>query len=1188
MSDFAPTASQKQAIETRGGAILVSAGAGSGKTKVLTERLMKVILDPDQKQGIDRFVVITFTKASAAELRSRIEGELDQAAAEAEKNEDTPQEFINHIRHQQALCRNAQIGTIHHFCSSVLKEFGHQIGIPAGFKVATDDRADSMKEEALNRIMEARYRNMHEVPGFEDLVNSAGAGRDDSRLTALVLSLYEKMQCHALPKKWAENCVSALKAGCDDVGETPWGREILKTALAGTVYWSGEMDRLLSTVQTDETVFRAYGDALAQGAEGIRELERCIRRGWDAARQCPPINFGKFGRVGKDHAPELTEMVKKRRDDCKKAMANVSSLFYAGSEELAEEMKKTAPSMEALLQLTLDFEKEYADEKRRKGFLDYSDLEHLTAKLLIGENGAPTDLASALSRRYEEIMIDEYQDVSRVQEAIFQAVSDNGRKLFMVGDVKQAIYRFRLADPEIFNEKYRTYRMKSVVPCGLPGKILLRENFRSRKEILDAANSVFSSCMSDQLGDVAYDEAAALVYGAKGYANAVPLPEVRLIRVPEKDDNGLSPEKSAVEAAYVAERILQLIESETPVTTSEGTRSIQFGDIAVLLRNANTIGSTYRKAFLDKGIPVVSGRGEGFFSSREISFVMCLLRVMDDPYNEVALIAVLSSPFIGFSGDELTSIRAEDRDARFYDALRKHAEASEKAACFLSLLDALRDAAPDLTMEKLLRRILTETDVLPVCSAMSDGKRRYANLMQLIGMASDFESEGFHGLHSFVHYLEKKKNKNTVPASAEGSDSAVQIMSIHHSKGLEFPVVFLCDLSRRFNMRDVSETVLVHSELGLGPKIVDQARLAQYPTLARKAIAQRIKRETLSEEMRLLYVAMTRAKERLIMTAAMDDPEKFLEKQKLSMPSDGDTLEPEMLAAASTPIEWLTTAAIKDCGQTITLVCDHTEKAAFSREEATEQPESDVSSTLIEEITKKLSFVYPHTLEQDLPSKVTATELKQFEQREDREVVGLVEEREENRERKHRYFRMPDFALEKKPATGAEKGIATHLALQYMDLSKANTPEGVRSEIARLTEERYLSERQGKAVNQNSIVRLFCSELGERIRNADAVHREFRFSMLCKGSEILQTESEEEILLQGVVDCCLEENGQLVIIDYKTDSVFTEEQLAQRTAHYASQVKAYSVALTRILGKPVKETILYFLSCDRSSVVKQI
>ena len=311
-------------------------------------------------------------------------------------------------------------------------------------------------------------------------------------------------------------------------------------------------------------------------------------------------------------------------------------------------------------------------------------------------------------------------------------------------------------------------------------------------------------------------------------------------------------------------------------------------------------------------------------------------------------------------------------------------------------------------MEKLLRRILTETDILPVCSAMSDGKRRYANLMQLIGMASDFESEGFHGLHSFVHYLEKKKNKNTVPASTEGSDSAVQIMSIHHSKGLEFPVVFLCDLSRRFNMRDVSETVLVHSELGLGPKIVDQARLAQYPTLARKAIAQRIKRETLSEEMRLLYVAMTRAKERLIMTAAMDDPEKFLEKQKLSMPSDGDTLEPEMLAAASTPIEWLTTAAIKDCGQTITLVCDHTEKAAFSREEATEQPESDVSSTLIEEITKKLSFVYPHTLEQDLPSKVTATELKQFEQREDREVVGLVEEREENSERKHRYFRMPD------------------------------------------------------------------------------------------------------------------------------------------------------------------------------------
>ncbi|MBQ3373182.1 MAG: UvrD-helicase domain-containing protein [Oscillospiraceae bacterium] len=1177
MSDFVPTPSQKEAIEARGGALLVSAGAGSGKTKVLTERLMRYILNRDHPQSITDFVVITFTKASAAELLSRITAELSRAEADLSEDPSIPPAFLEHVRCQQVLCHKAQIGTIHHFCTSVLREFGHQLGLVSDFSIITDELAQSMKEEALNRVLDARYRDMQAYPGFESLVNSVGTGRNDDRLFALVLSLYAKMQCHPRPDRWAEACVTALTKEYPDVGSTPWGEEILSFARSEADYWVHELGRLMALIAEDEVVSKAYFDGISQGADAVRELARCLRRGWEAARQCPPVAFGRLSGVKKDHNPALAELVKSRRDACKKAMDKIAAMFYADSESISAELQKTAPSMQALLQLTFDFEKQYASSKLADALLDYSDLEHYAAALLTEEDGSPTPLALSVGSRYTEVMVDEYQDVSRVQEAVFTAVSGGGSRLFMVGDVKQAIYRFRLADPEIFNEKYRSYPLKSAARPGEPGKILLRENFRSRREVLSAANAVFSCCMTEQLGDVAYDDAASLIFGAKGYAGSVPLPEVHLLSLPEADENGFVPDKTVYEAECTAEKILALMRSGTTVAAPEGERELRFGDIALLLRNANTVGGIYSRVFAERGIPVAGAFNSTLFDTREGSFVFSMLQIMDNPYNEVALLSVLASPAIGFSGDELAAIRAADKESGFYAALKLYSAQNPKARQFLALLDAFRSAAPDLTAEKIIRMILYRTDILAVCSAMPDSERRLSNLMQMLTLATRFEKNGTHGLHRFVRYLEKQKKKESSLPTREGEGSAVQLMSIHYAKGLEFPVVFLCDTARRFNLQDTLEPVLVHPELGLGPKLVDNKLLVQYPTLARKAIALRIRRETLSEELRLLYVAFTRARERLYISAVVDDAEAFLEKQKSFAPLPGERAEPEALASAHTPIEWITIAALADRSANLSLSCD-SPQPLFEPEAPSEQ-QFTASEAEVLALSRSLSWSYPDPLSSTLPSKVTATELKNLKPSEDPESLLLVSSSSSKRS-----FRVPDFTLADKQFTATERGIATHLALQYIDLSFASDPEGVRREVARLETQKFLSPRQASAVNQSAIVRLFRSDLGHRILTAEKLHREFRFSLLCTGRELLNIPSDEKILLQGVVDCCLEFPDGLVIIDYKTDFVRTDEDISLKCEHYSSQIRAYSLALSRIFRKPVKETIFYFLSCDRAAV----
>ncbi len=1163
MHEFHPTDAQRAAIEARGSAVLVSAGAGSGKTRVLTERLMARICDPEAPVDLDRFLIITFTRAAAGELRGRITQALAEALAADPSN--------RRLRRQSALVRRAQIGTIHSFCAAFLRENAHLAGITPDFAVLDEQRGRSMKAAALERVMEKSYEQPEAHPDFLLLADTVGAGRDDRRLGELVLELFDKMQCHARPDLWAEAQIDALEAPAEDAGETVWGRELLRNAAETVDYWAAEFDRMLVMVRSEPAIAKAWLEGYADTADALRELGRCLRLGWEPARACFPVPF-KQGTLRKSPDPVLSETLKARREACKKAMEKLAQVFSQSSGTLLRDLRLTAPAMKALLRLVLDFDRAFAASKRRANLVDYADLEHMSARLLLAEDGSPTELARQVSGRYAEILVDEYQDVSRVQDDIFRARSQEGKNLFLVGDVKQSIYRFRLADPTIFTEKYERFADADVAAPGEPRRILLRENFRSRREILDAANAVFSRCMSRALGDIDYDEAAALRFGAEGYAGSVPLPELTLLRL-EKGEDEETPDKQALEAALVAEQIRELMSSGMTVHDGGGERPLDYGDIAVLLRSANNVGPVYRRELTRLGIPVGFGQGGGFFRAAEVSAVLSMLAILDNPHQDIPLIGVLRSPALGFDADTLSAIRAADPKGDFYTALQAWSQSHQQGRDFLALLEKLRRQAPDLRASELVEQLLEELDLLAVCSAMRDGEQRRARLLELVELSERFEATGYRGLHRFVLWLRRMAEKGQEPSLGAESGSAVHILSVHKSKGLEFPVVFLSDLARSFNKQDARGTVLVHPELGLGPKVTDLERRVEYPGLARNAVALRMDREMLSEELRLLYVAMTRARERLFLTAAVKDPEGLLEKAGSTAATP---MSPALLSRAQSPVSWLAGAILADGQQHLSLrIRDRSAAEQEARQTEAARPDPET----LRELGRRLSFVYPHREAEALPSKITATELKGHGDP-DPDAKDLAP-------RPRRPFRLPDFSRESKPLTGAEKGTATHLVLQYMDFARTGSAEAVRGEIERLRAQGFLSDREAEAVDAGAIVRLFASPLGQRMLTAPGLHREFKFSLLCPAEDFFPTAPGEEVLLQGVVDCWLEEtDGSITVVDYKTDRVKSRAEAEARALVYAGQLRAYAGALTRICRKPVREGLLHFLAVGETVAVK--
>ena len=1169
------TPSQQAVVDDRGGSLLVSAAAGSGKTRVLVERLFCRILGSEQA-NVDDFLIITYTRAAAAELRERIAQELSERLADDPGN--------RHLQRQLMLVYQADIKTIDAFCTGLLRENVHLLDIGEGrsltadFRVLDESEADLLRRRVLPKVLEAFYSNL--TPGGVMLADAFGFGRDDRGLESLVLELYAKIQSHAYPEKWLEEQKIVWREVPDDAGETVFGRELLFSLKRKVRHWITVLKDCVIQMEGDEDLEKGYGKVFLLDIAMLDDLARKIEKGWDAAGSVV-LDWARLSGSRKSDAVELKEKLKNIRARCKKELSSALSILNVSAEDAALDLKNCGEAMEALLDLCADFSSAYRKEKLRRNVTDFSDQEHYAISLLLDENGAPTPLAQMIAQRYLEVMVDEYQDTNQVQNCIFSAISRDEQNLFTVGDVKQSIYRFRLADPTIFLDKYLRYPHWRDAAYGEARKILLSQNFRSRQAVLDATNFVFRAIMSREMGEMDYGEEEQLNFGAAYLPERMDCaPEFHLLAVPFGGEERVS--RSLIEARFVAERIRALLDEGYPVADGEGFRPCRAEDIVVLMRSPGPRLRHYVRAFAEYGIRCSVQENENFFATMEVAVVFAFLQVLDNPRQDVPLISVLRSPIFGFSPDRLALIRGQHPKGNFYDALVSCSD--EDCIQFLTQLAQLRTRAKDMSVHRLLWHLYNTFNILGVFGAMANGEERRENLIALYEHAKNFETAGYKGLFSFVSHLRFLLENGDQPAGGSGGAvSGVQIMSIHKSKGLEFPIVFLADLNKSFNQMDLQTPVLVHPKLGLGPMYIDLQRHIRYPTIARDAIAARMSREMRAEEMRVLYVGMTRAKEKLIMVASMQSAAKKLADLTAvsALPVPAETVD-----SAKSMAEWillpllqrrealeLRSVANMDEG-IYALTEDTTWRVAFhdgmnfARAHCFHAQDEGAQTQKTELLFDRaaLDYVYPHGNACLTPTKLTATQLKGRQK--DEEIV-------ENTTRPYYRcgFEAPSFLAGEVPLTADQRGTATHLVMQYLPLDSGS----VSDTIARLVARKLLTKEQARAVDRRSIERFLASPLAAELRAAKNVEREFRFSLLVNAKDYYDgVAPDDQVLLQGVVDLFAETEQGIIVVDFKTDYV-TQENIAEKICHYRPQVEAYSTALEQILEKPVIRKVLYFL-----------
>ena len=875
------------------------------------------------------------------------------------------------------------------------------------------------------------------------------------------------------------------------------------------------------------------------------------------------------------------------REKYKKAKEEMTAPYLVTEREHLEDLQAAAPSMLALLRLTERFSQRYQAEKVRRNAMDFSDQEHYAVTLLCGQDDEPTDLARQVSQRYQEIMVDEYQDTNEVQDCIFRAISRAGRNLFTVGDVKQSIYRFRLADPTIFMGKYRQFADAADAEEGQPRRMVLSRNFRSRGEVLEATNFVFSDIMSQEMGEMDYTDQEKLYFGAAYYTPAAGREtELHVVSVEDTPDQAL--DRTEAEARFTARRIRQLLDEKFPVQAGEGAmRPVRPEDIVILMRSPRSRMQTFTRALAREGIPCGSGESEDFFSTMEIAVTVSLLEIVDNPRQDVPLIGVLRSPLVGLSPNQLAAIRAVLPEGDYYDALCQ--DESDAAREFLTLLNELRQAAREMPADDLLWYIYDRCHVMAIFGAMEDGAMRQARLTALYDYARQLVQSGKAGLFDFISHLRQLLENGDAPTLGTAREAeGVQIMSIHRSKGLEFPVVILADLQRSFNRQDLNRPVLVHPELGLGTDRVDRERHIRYATISKEALALRLEREAKAEEMRILYVAMTRAREKLILI----DCRKGMEKKLRDLTAmTGIPVPPEAVADADSPGEWVLLSLL------------HTTQAAALHgmagvrpEVLTQAPDSwsirlwhengEASGTAVEDTEEAgvpqdftepdraaLDFVYPHAAVTTVPTKITATQLKGREL--DQEVAGGA-----GTVRRPSEPEKPRFLQEIHGLSAAERGTAIHLVMQYLPMDTAAEEQSVAAQVQALEQRRLLTPAQAEAVDKRAVAAFLRSPLADRIRGAEQVWREYRFALLMPAERYAGGAEGEEMLLQGVADCVFRKDGALTVVDFKTDRVTAEEAPA-RAEIYRGQLQAYSDALSRIMEMPVERRVLYFFQCGQ-------
>ena len=1155
------TLEQRQAVENRGGKLLVSAAAGSGKTKVLVDRLLSYILDPVKPANIDDFLIITYTKAAAAELRGKIAAKLSERIAEDPEN--------RHLQRQMQRLYLAKISTVHSFCTELLREYAYGLDISGDFRVADENECVVLRQQAMDEVLDEAYAKGLSDPDFRAFVDTQGLGRDDRLVPEIVQKVFDSARCHLDPEGWLDSCLNSLELeGSQDATQSVWGAYLLKDLreyLDAQIHAMEQCARLAGEDPGLAKVTTLLENTLVS-LKYLRDSET-----WDQVVSRKKIEYGTMRFPKKVEDPELPERIKAVRESCKKGLEKRLKVFADPSETVMEDLLNTADSMRGLVGLVRGFSQRYQKLKKQRRCVDFGDLEHLALDLLLGKSRtAPTRIAREVGERFREVLVDEYQDSNAVQDAIFEALTRQRGNCFMVGDVKQSIYQFRLADPGIFLEKYNTYESAGLAQPGDGRKVLLSRNFRSGGAVLEAANDVFRLCMSEKVGGLRYTDREALVEGLPHEPLGEPEVELHVIRTQE--------DAYAQEAEFVASRIAQLLDGTHMVRSKEGLRPIEAQDIVILLRSPGSVGMDYLKALAARKIRCAFSGGRDLLETGEISVLRSLLQIISNPRQDIPLLCVLASPLFGFTADDLAALRSGKRDLELFDALRQ--SDNPKAAAFFAVLEHLRTQARLVTLARLVEEIFLSTRMDSIYAAMEDGVERSANLLAFFKIAVDFESSSRRDLEQFLEYLDSVEEVGLTVSDTQ-SGGCVTIMSIHKSKGLEFPVVFLSGLARSFNRESLRAQVLCDKELGLGMSVVDGENRVRYPTVAKRALVAKATAESLSEELRVLYVAMTRPRDRLIMTYAGKTVEKELRTMACRMALCG----PELLASEVTcPGEWVLMEAMQrtEAGALFAmaqartgdartamypwLIQTHEGLAEQTEAAAAEQVETRIPADALEKMRRGLSFRYPHENATLAPSKQTATQLKGREKD--------IEAAEQTRKAPvQRSWRKPEFG--KAAAGGREYGTAMHALMQFVEFSGCTTLDGVEEQIRDLTERGLLSPEDAGRIQRQAVVNLFTSDLGSRLRTGKEVLREFKFSILEDAGDYGEGLENEKILLQGVVDCALVEEDSITIVDFKTDRI-SSDTLGKTVERYRPQVTAYQKAMARIYGKPVKETVLYF------------
>ena len=1161
------TKQQEMAVKNRGGKLLVSAAAGSGKTKVLVDRLMSYLEDPVDPANLNDFLIITYTKAAAAELRGKIAAKLSDKIAEFPEN--------RHLQQQMQRLYLAKISTVHSFCADILREYAYRLDISPDFRVADENECMEVQHQAMECVLNDAYERAGEDPAFCAFVDTQGFGRDDRLIPEILLKVYNSAKCHLKPNGWLDWCLEAFNTEeVTDAGDTVWGRFLIDdlhsfldqqiAALKACIYKALDADEM-------EKPSLLLKDTVVQ-LERLRASKR-----WDDIVRYRQIDYGRLIFSKKCTDALLAERIKAVRGACKSALDKKLRAFSDDSRQVLLDLGHAHIAAKGLVDLVKRFEEEFARRKKARKILDFGDLEHKMLDLLIGKGrSGPTSLAYEIGERFREIMVDEYQDSNEVQDAIFHALTLRKQNCFMVGDVKQSIYQFRLADPGIFLDKYNQYQNPEDAEPGEGRKILLSKNFRSGNGVISAVNDVFTCCMSQEVGGLEYGDDEQLREGV--LHRELPDPEIELYALQVQQDT------YAEESAFVADRILQMLDGKHLVRDRENLRPIIPDDIVILLRSPGSVGAEFCYALEQRGIRCTMGGGGDLLQTEEVSVLRSILQIISNPLQDIPLIAALASRVFAFTADELAQIRGAKRYGSYYNAVKQ--SGLVKAVKFIDDLAYLRKAARIYNLPQLIQQVFLRTRLDSIFASLPDGEQKTENLHVFCQFAANYDSSGGKDLERFLDHLTVLEKKGLNSGSEQRVAGAVTVMSIHKSKGLEFPVVFLCGLSRGFNHESSKAQVLCDKTLGVGLSCVDTDKRVRYPTIAKRAIVCKMMSDSISEEMRVLYVAMTRPKDRLIMTYAAKSLEGDLQDIALRIDLSGKQL---LTSDVDCPGAWVLQTALRrtEAGALFEISGKPEETAVHETcwRIAVCQGNVDVANTAVstteihdlpeyaaEVIRNGITFSYDHLQATQIPSKQTATALKgRYKDQE------AAENCRESRPFLRR-FRSPAFMEES--VSGTEYGNAMHAVMQYIRFSCCNNLDGVQAELKRLVNSKLISQKQADAVDAQKIVNLFKNDIGNLMRTTQNVLREFKFSILTQAPDVSAEMKEEQILLQGVVDCAIIEPDGVTVIDFKTDKV-TEQNLPLLLEEYKPQVLAYMDAMQRIYQTNVKAAYLYFFQLEK-------